>query len=232
MEKTIQRYETGISVNNLKNWGELQAVKEFLQNAVYAKTILGDEITIQHDGTFAHIGNTPSGFSKGKLLIGESDQADVDGAPGQYGEGMKAAMAVARRSGLECFVQTNGFSVRPEIEPSSLDKGVDALVFYIEDNDHNKGTMFTIQCSVEIFEEAKKSFAVLQGVAPEQVSKSTMLRGVGEGGNIYVNGVHIYKTPAVFDYNFTNPKLMNRDRSTVDMFEVKREVGKLLNVMN
>jgi hypothetical protein len=224
-----QRYEMGISVNNLRNWGELEAVKEFLQNAVYAKTILGDEIEITHDGVFAHIKNSPSGFSKGKLLIGESEQSSVIGAPGEYGEGMKAGMAVARRAGLECFVQTNGFSVKPELEPSSLDSTVDALVFYIEDNVYNNGTTFTIECNENVFKEAKKSFAVLNGVEEELVKENSVLSD--EGGSIYVNGVLVYKYPSVFNYNFTDAKLMNRDRSTVDINMVRGSVSGVMKHM-
>jgi hypothetical protein len=224
---TVQRFETGISVNNLKNWSDIHAVKEFVQNAVYAQTVLGDEMSIKHDGKFAIINNFPSGFSKGKLLIGESEQSDVAGAPGQYGEGMKVAMAVARRLGMECSVETNGFTVRPELEPSSLDESVDTLTFYIEDHDSNNGTTFRIECSEEILEQAKASFAVLQGVKPEQVSEASIMTDM-EGGHIYVNGVLVYDTPSVFSYNFTNADLMNRDRSTVDIMRVKREVQVLL----
>jgi hypothetical protein len=224
-----QRFETGISVNNLKNWGELEAVKEFLQNAVYAKTILSDEVSIEHDGTMAIIHNTPSGFTKGKLLIGESEQSDVAGAPGQYGEGMKAAMAVARRAGLECLVQTNGFTVRPELEPSQLDESVNSLVFYIEDNDNNGGTTFMIQCSEQVFEQAKSAFAVLSGVDEELVKENSVLSD--EGGSIYVNGVLVYKYPSVFNYNFTSAELMNRDRSTVDINKVRGYVSGVMKHM-
>ena len=227
MENTIQRFETGISENNLRHWGELHVVKEFLQNAVYAKTILGNEITIGYDKDLgkAYINNTPSGFSKGKLLIGESEQADVEGAPGQYGEGMKVAMAIARRLGLECEVHTNGFIVRPELEPSSLDPSVNTLVFYIEDTDEQKGTGFIIECKEEILEEAKSYFAVLNGLDVESTKKNTILK---EFEGVYSNGVKITDTPALFGYNFTSSELINRDRSTVDMEKLKDSTRSLL----
>lgn len=228
MENIVQRFETGISENNLKHWGELEMVKEFLQNAVYAKTILGDKVELKYVDGLALIHNYPSGFTKGKLLVGESEQADVAGAPGQYGEGMKAAMAVAKRLGKQCIVATNGFTVAPQLLPSTLDPSVRTLIFDITDTDMNKGTCFTVECSEEVFEEAKKSFAVLQGHAPEVVSKDSIIRGLEESGDIYVNGVRVYKTNAVLSYNFTDTKMMNRDRSSVDMVHVKRFVKPLL----
>lgn len=231
MTNQITRFETGISENNLAHWGMLEVIKEFLQNAVYAKTILNNEVRIGWtpvgDGTgLAVISNSPSGFSKGKLLIGESEQADVAGAPGQYGEGMKAAMAVARRCGMECEVLTNGMFIKPELEPSSLDNSVKALVFYIEDVDHSRGTEFRVRCTEEQLNKAKSFFAVLDGVDAEAVKTNTILRDYEDA--VYVNGVLITETPTVFAYNFTSPHLMNRDRTSINMDMVKQEVKKLL----
>lgn len=221
---STQRFETGISENNLKHWGELHSVKEFLQNVVYAKSVLNDEISIKWEKGRAIMSNSPSGFTKGKLLIGESEQADVSGAPGQYGEGMKVAMAVARRCGMECKVFTNGFTVQPELEPSSLDSSVNSLVFYIEDNDTysgidflSDGTTFIVECSEEIFEEAKTYFAVLQGLDPERTKHDSLMT---DFKGIFSNGVKITDTPSVYGYNFTSAELINRDRSTVDMSKV------------
>lgn len=227
-QSTYQRFETGISENNLKHWGELHVVKEFLQNAVYAKAILGDNISISYQDGQAVISNTPSGFTKGKLLIGESAQADIDGAPGQYGEGMKVAMAIARRLGLACAVQTNGFTVHPELEPSSLDESVNALVFYIEEHNEQVGTQFRVECKESILKEAMTYFAVLQGLDVERTKHDNILT---DFKGIYSNGVKITDTPALYGYNFTNSELINRDRSTVDMEKLKKETSTLLSAI-
>lgn len=219
------RFETGISENNLRSWGPLHVLKEFLQNAVYAKTILGNDITIEWKDGYAYISNTPSGFSKGKLLIGESEQADVKGAPGQYGEGMKVAMAVACRCKMACKVHTNGFTVSPSLEPSSLDKDVRVLVFHINDNDYNDGTQFVIECEKEVLEKAKTYFAVLQGLEVEKTKMDTILP---DFKGVFANGVKITDTPALYGYNFTNAELINRDRSTVDMNKLKQHVNRTL----
>lgn len=226
-QSTLHRYETGISSNNLKHWGMLEVVKEFVQNVVYAKSILGNEISITHDGTHAILKNMPGGFTKGKLLIGESEQANVDGAPGQYGEGLKVAMSVARRENKHVFVETNGFSVSPELEPSSLDSSVDALVFYLEDTDNVSGTTVTVECSQEVLAEAISHFALLNGVSGDLLNTNSILEDVRD--SVYVNGVRVAKVNSVLSYNFVDSRLMNRDRSSVNMDMVKGMVGAMMS---
>lgn len=226
MEKTVERFETGISRNNVPNWTMLHAVKELLQNVVFAKSTLGDTISIKHDGKYAIIHNGPSGIDRGKLLIGESNQRGVIGAPGQYGEGFKMGMLAARREGAECWIETNGFTVRAELEPSAIDPTVDAFVLYVEPNNNNTGTTAFIECSKELLEEAKEYFAVLKGLDPELTKKSSLLK---EFEGVYANGVKITDTPALYGYNFTNSELINRDRSTVDMGKLKEETRSILS---
>jgi hypothetical protein len=228
MERTMERFETGISRNNVPNWTLLHAVKELLQNVVYAKTQLGDTISIEHDGTYAIITNHQSGIERSKLLIGESNQRDVEGAPGQYGEGFKMGMLAARRENARCWIETAGFTIKAELEPSAIDPSVDAFVLYVEPNTMTEGTRAHIECSKEMLDEAKSYFAVLQGVDPRLTTVTTL---TNEFKGIYTNGVKIADTPAVYGYNFTNSSLMNRDRSTVDMDKVKEETRSLLQIV-
>jgi hypothetical protein len=225
MKMPTQRFETNISGNYLPNWDELYVVKEFIQNLVYAKTILGDEVSIEHDGEYAIIKNSPSGFDKGKLLIGESEQRGVTGSPGNFGEGFKLAVAVANRLGMDCEISTNGFDVQSSLEPSSLDQSVNALVFYISDTEKHEGTTFKIQCTKKVLDEAKSYFAVLNGLDAERTKRNEIMP---DFKGIYANGVKITDTPAVFGYNFTDTELINRDRTTLNMAKLKEDTRILL----
>ena len=211
---SIERFETGISKNNLPNWGKLEALKELIQNNIYAKVILGDETEISHDGTFAVISNKNASFNKGKLLIGESDQAKIAEAPGNFGEGMKGAWTTLRRLGLRCHCETAGFTVRPEIEPFTLDSSVECLVFYIEENNLERGTTFYAECTKELLDEAVSYFAVLNGVDEDSTKKNVIL-GVNPKV-IYINGVKIKDLHSIFGYNFVAKELMDGSRSLID----------------
>lgn len=230
--KTMERYESGISSRNLAHWGILEAVKELVQNNVYAKTVLGDTTSITHDGKYAIIKNYPSGFSKGKLLIGESDQTDVAGAPGQYGEGMKMAMAVAKRMNHEVMIETNGFNIHPKVEPSVLDNSVQVLTYYIENTEKDNGTTFKIECSKETLDKAISYFATLNGMDDHYCKTESIFTEKDMAGKIYINGVLVYETEAIFGYNFTYTDLMNRDRSSVDMGKLKGYVGSMVKCID
>lgn len=225
----ITRFETGISENNLPHWGELEAVKEFVQNLVYSKSELKDSISIQYDNNCAVLWNTPSGFDKSKLLIGESEQRDSETAPGNYGEGIKVAMLVLRRLGIDVSIQTNGFRVTAELEPSSLDSSVKALIFYIEDNNIYGGTKVTISCSEHILEKAKSHFLALDEDVEDidNMIGSSVLEG--HSGEIYVNGVLVTTRPAIFGYNIMDKTIMNRDRTAVDEKALKENIQTILS---
>ena len=229
------KFETGMSVNNLPHWGKLETLKEFIQNMVYAKTILGDEGDIScepssdSDITTIIIKNYPSGFPKGSLLIGESTQAGVVGAPGNWGEGMKAGMCVGLRDGLSIKIVTNGYSVVPSLEPSTLDSSVNTLHMTVEDNDFNEGTTVTISgnISAEDIKEATRTFAVLDGISMEDVARNCILHAKKD--SMYVNGVKICSHKSIFSYNFTDASLINRDRTSVDTDKVREAVAEMLS---
>lgn len=218
------RIETTISVNYVPHWDVLSAVKEFVQNAVFAKTILDARIKLCHDGKFAHISDNGSGFSKDKLTIGEGEQHSYEYAPGDIGEGMKLALLVAARNNLACKIETVGFTVEPKIEQGVL--GGNVLVMYIHDNNKPKGTEFTIECDPDVFERAKGSFAILNDIPLDAVKESCLLPN--HPNKVYVAGVLVSEPDSLFGYSSTNKALINRDRSTVDHDPLAAEVKRLL----
>jgi len=220
------RYEIGMSENNLPHWTSLEALKELIQNNVFARVILGDTTSITHNGKYAVISNSPSGFTRGKLLIGESEQRNKSGSPGDYGEGLKVGMLVALRSNREIYLETNGFTVHPTLEPSSIDPTVNGLTYYIEDTDTHEGTTFYMECSLEELTQATQAFAILNGVGQELLCTDSILPQ--NPGLIFVNGVSIAKVNSVFGYNFTNSDIKNRDRNMVDLGKAKEAINGLL----
>lgn len=224
------RYETGMSSNNLLHWGELEVLKEFIQNMVYSEVILGDKTSIdvipQDNGLEVIISNTPSGFTKGSLLIGESTQAGVSGAPGNWGEGMKAAMCVGLRMGMSITLITNGFTVIPTLEPSAICPDINALILNVEDNDNTSGTQVIISSesiTKDLVEDAIKTFAILDGITIDNVKKDIIL--TDRSNCIYVNGVKICDMKSIYGYNFIDATLINRDRTSVNTDKVKQFVA-------
>lgn len=221
-----ERFETGISENYLPNWGVIEGLREFIQNAVFAKVALDNELTLENLDNVSMIMNTPSGITKGKLLVGESEQRDIAGSPGYFGEGFKVGMLVLLRNDRKIKFQTNGFTVIPALEESSLDPDVRTLVFYIYDTCLEEGTRVFVESSAEELEEAKDYFILLKGLSQEVAQSDSIIPSLP--GMISVNGVKIVDENSILGYNLTNPKLINRDRSAVDKNLLGDEVRNLL----
>ncbi|AYP68649.1 hypothetical protein EalM132_00137 [Exiguobacterium phage vB_EalM-132] len=228
---TTTLHETGVSVNYLQHWDMKAVLKEFIQNAVFAKDVLGDSADFDYVDGFAIIRNSPSGFTKGDLLIGESQQRNHKGSPGFYGEGQKMAMLVATRLGNECTIQTNGFNVVPVIEGSTLEQGVDVLKFSIRDTDTNEGTIVKIKCDEQDLYSAMEGFLSLNEYAEkdELSTPQSILRSPHLSGNLYVNGVLVTYDKYYWGYNLNNREIMNRDRSSVNYSEANKIIGNLLH---
>lgn len=227
MSTKVNVYETGVSINYLQHWDTVAVLKEFIQNAVFAKDILGDSADFDYVDGFAVIKNHPSGFTKNDLLIGESQQRNYENSPGFYGEGQKMAMLVAVREGLGCSIQTNGFNVLPVLEPSSLDPDSKVLKFNIQDTDVNEGTIIRVQCTEADFHNAMEHFLSLSGQEYDS-SKNSVLVSPHLSGDLYVNGVRVQNGGYYFGYNVTDRSIMNRDRNTISRTVANTLVGELL----
>lgn len=228
---TTTIHETGVSANYLQHWDMEAVLKEFVQNAVFAKDVLGDSIDIDYVDGFAVIRNSPSGFTKGDLLIGESQQRNHEGSPGFYGEGQKMAMLVATRLGNDCHIQTNGFTVVPVIESSTLQKEVDVLKFSITDTSNHGGTVVKVKCDENDLYGAMEDFLSLsEYVSPEELtSPEAIIRSPHLSGSIYVNGVQTTHNKYYWGYNLNDRSIMNRDRSSIDYPKANRLISKLLH---
>lgn len=223
------RVETTNSKDYLPHWDTVNAVKELIQNAVYAKTVLGARIKLEYvnETGLAHISDNAHGFTMDKLMIGKSEQRDSDISPGFFGEGMKLSLLLGARNNQVCRFETVGFSVEGAIEEGVL--GPDVFVMYITPNKKRRGTEFIMQCTEEEFKEACKSFAVLNGVPQANVVAETLLPD--KPNKVYVAGVLVSEPNSLWGYNLMDKSLINRDRTTVDHdLLVSKANGVLTNI--
>lgn len=226
MNGTLYTINTGVSDTYVHNWTEVSALKEFLQNLVFAKNQLGDATDIRREDNLNIIENIPSGFTKADLLIGQSKQRNIEGSPGYFGEGMILALLIFARNNKHIEIQTNGFKVVPRLQEFEHDPSVRTLVLDVTDIPEHEGTIVKVESSEEDLLEAMENFLTLQDDGNVlNVSAPLILPNTS---GVYVNGVMIVKDESVRGYNLTDRKLINRDRSSIDRIALNDEISNIL----
>lgn len=229
MGNHIEVLETGIADTYVHDWTELAAVKEFVQNFVFAKSKLGDEGHIKDKGKYHVIHNSPSGFTKEDLLIGKSGQRDIEGSPGYFGEGMILALLVFARNNKHITIQTNGFKVTPKLVPFSEESTIKKLVLELEHNGINEGVTVEVEASGKDITEATNSFLYLNYDDEIEPAVTTLMM---DTKGVYVNGVLVTTPNTILGYNFPHRQLMNRDRTTVDLSLLRMYMTDAFNKLN
>ncbi|BAM63062.1 hypothetical protein ETP1_012 [Edwardsiella phage ETP-1] len=97
-----------ISPNYVADWGINEAVRELIQNAIDSDEHFTVELT--ENGLYIE---SEGVFDTSALLLGNSNKAE--GSIGCHGEGMKLAMLVLARSGINHVIRTNGFCITGNI---------------------------------------------------------------------------------------------------------------------
>jgi len=205
------KIEYPIHESYVEHWGIWEAVREFLQNAIdsgsysyeYKNEI--ETLIIRNKGT----------LDRDRLLLGKTEKGERD--IGQYGEGLKLAMLVAKRLGRKCFVFTGEECWCPGIDYSDTFKD---RIFYI-------GTYGNKTPGVEVH----------IGIAPDEFLmvmdrwlENADYGVVGKTGKIYVNGLYVCQFKNLkYSYNFKPKELrLNRDRDIPSLFDIRYEAGKYL----
>jgi len=218
----MAKIKTNINPNYISNWTNIDAMREIIQEMLDVKYMY------KCDGKFSYIKNklvvtdSGPGLNKKDLALGVSNKTNIDGAIGQFGEGMKLAMLVAARNNREMSVRTKDFIIKPAIEYNK-DLEIDTLTLTVNNTSTDFiGTQFIYECTQQEFIELKNLFVETNDNF--QVLESTERGDVlSPRGYIFINGALASKFTErnlMFSYNFINNKELkeaqNRDRKIVD----------------
>lgn len=203
------RIEYPITSEYVNHWGEWEAVREVIQNALdYGNN------SITHSNERISVISYDAKLEMKHLLLGCSEKGSD--SIGKYGEGLKLALLVSAKMNLEMSIITGDKIITSAIEYS--DKfGVDVMVLYICDTLDN---INNIEISLKCSEETYRKYDPHIPFGPRAGT-----------GMIYVCGLFVCKMPDFeYDINFKPGQVtLNRDRDIVSLWDISREVTYHMN---
>ncbi|GGN38086.1 hypothetical protein FHR83_005420 [Actinoplanes campanulatus] len=225
-----------ISPDYVKTWTSVRALSELIANALDEDP---DARVAWSDGVLTIADDGP-GIPEEGLVLGHSTK--TAGQIGQFGEGKKLAALVLARSPeigqVRC--ETVGYGFTPSVQrqrllgglvPSLSGQGAELLVYHLYRTGRVKGTVFTVECSRELAEQARSRFRALTepGYRPPSVPGQCVLDG--EPGRIWIGGVLVNVQPDLlcsYDLPLDAKGMQNRDRTVVDAVALRTAVRGML----
>lgn len=186
-----------ITSDYIPNWGVVDALKEFVSNAIDAS---GDKgIVFKWENGICEITDTGSGLKRENLLIGNSESRSVGKKIGNFGEGLKLACLSLARAKCSVHIDTVGFSIDATLQKSSK-FNAEVLVMKIQENTREKGTSIFVHSTEQQFLNTKKLFLCFD----ENKKAVDKAEGIYVGGTtgLYVNGVLICEINSCFGYSY------------------------------
>lgn len=244
----MSRFDLGMSINYCPQWGIVEAVREYFQNAFDAQTAdASNKMYFEYDENeeVLRIGNKNGLLNPDTLLLGKTTKTDNEKMIGQHGEGYKVATVVLLRNGKEVTVYNRS---KKEVWTAKIIKSrkyqAQVVVFDIEKvsifksvPDHD--LIFEIKgISAEEFEAIKESNLHIQEMDGEikcvKSSLGRILTGDKYHGKLFVGGLYVTTSQyATMGYDF-DPSLvkLDRDRSFIDGIDLQFICGKVISATN
>lgn len=230
----MRKYELSISADYVPEWGIVEAVREFFQNA------LDEEVRDSSNTMFFSydqenekltIGNKHSELDIKSLLLGNTSKNDNPETIGKHGEGYKIATVVLLRCGKQ--ITFNNYCRRevwrPRLVRSRKYDGMLVPTFFVEtaavwEKVPEHSLLIEIAgVTAEEYEQIKQSNLHLQKYEKVTTMYGEILTEKSFAGKVYVGGLYICAEPGLdigvnFKPNFVR---LERDRSMVDSFDIQ-----------
>ena len=210
-KKTI---EYPVSTKYRENWGEWEAIREIVQNAMDT----GTKVVKRYDadkGTLI-VKDSGEGFALKNLLIGEGDK-DGKSSIGKFHEGMKFALLVCARDNIKVKIQTNNTVIVPRLT-KMFEQEVLAIDYW-EAKDSIKGTKVVMKGIKNDYSDRFLTTSLKAGM------KDKVL--IDKPGELYVKGIYVKKMKSLCGYNL----VMDRENPMSGDVDTEKVQSKLVNVI-
>lgn len=237
-----KRFDLNMEEDLLEAWGKSDGIRELIANALDEQALSETdpvEIFQDADGRW-HIRDYGRGLRYQHFTQGEDEEklANPDQVIGKFGVGLKDALAVLYRHGVEVTIHSahNTFTVKEA--PKAEFEDVETLHAVVHPPEHPDlaGTDVILdgvtEADVEIAKENFLRFSE-EDLVEETPFGEVYAKG-GEEARIYVAGLRVATEPDfMFSYNITNTTkrirdALNRERSNVGRSAYTPRVKKIL----
>jgi len=231
-ELSQKLYQLTLSADYLKHWTVEDAVRELFQNAIDFSDD-GELDFVITENRELQINTKDVSLNPSVLLLGSGDKSEDDTKLGGFGEGMKVALLILAREGID-VVMYNGDKIwRPKFLHNEH-FGTKMLCIEEEDNlGEDVGIRYTIKGL-----HTDEIMTIIDRTLPTQSYEGFATR-YGEvlkddrfKSKIFVGGLYVCNVAGLnFGYNFNKGTLpLNRDRQTVPDWEVSSMTNRMVEV--
>lgn len=240
----MKRFDLGMSLNYCADWGVVEAIREFAQNAKDAETFNKDNkmyFDYDKDAEVLRIGNKNGCLTTETLLLGKTTKANDENMIGQHGEGYKVATVVLMRLGKQVkiynrsvkevwtakIVNSKRYNAKVivfDIEKVSIFKSVPDHDLIFEISNISEDEYSSIVKSNLSLQDLKKGTDYIES------NGSKILLNEKFAGKLFVGGLFVTSSRyAKKGYDF-KPSLikLDRDRSFIDGLDLQFLTGKVI----
>lgn len=225
-----------ITRNYVSNWGLSHAIREVVANAFDAEKQLGAKSHVKYDKKSKRLtirNENTSVRHEDALYFGESSKRGADYI-GQYGEGLKLALLVFARLGIDVVIKNGSQETwKPSMQADKL--GVECLTLDITkaDRQENHFDVVIHDIEEESWEMIRSWFLRLSpATTVKTTSAGELLDDPDFVGKIFVRGVYVTTRQKYdFGYNFFHVDT-GRDRQVPSNFDIDWSIQNIWNELS
>jgi len=221
----------GISEDYLPDWDYAEALREIYQNFDDYGDYQEEVRDANYDSVIVTLSNDYRPYNFEFLSVGYSAKRGDSSTVGEHGEGLKMALLVLARNGLETSLKIRMNSSTVELKPTFYDDSYLGKCFGLDDhvaNGHINGS-FMLE-----FEIPRDDYDLFKGVQidEEEILHSHWMGDVIDkpAGSVYVGGIFITQLPNMsYAYNFKPEHVsLDRDRKVPRSYDVEYAASKII----